>query len=712
MRLLVATLTLLAFSPFALADDRTEELFAAARRGDAKAVAELLDGGVDVNAKTAYGATALHYAADKGHLEVVKLLLKRKANPNAADTFYSATPLTWANMRDRADVIGELIAACATGGAGLLRSAAARGKTDLVKVILTHAKPSAEQLTAAWKATANPDVIDLLKAAGAKPPEKTAGEPTEVLQPYVGTYRNKESGDLSVAVESGSLAVLVSGQRLFTLLRDKDDTFKMEGSATQCAFERKDGKVVAFTLKGGKTGDRKFDRVEPAKTVAKDTPLPEATEPTETVTKPLNWPQFRGPGAAGVADGQFPPTNFDVPKGKNVRWKTPIAGLGHSCPVVWDDRVYITTAVSGDPRAGIKAGQYGNVESVEDNTVHKWLVNCLDKKTGRVVWEKEACRGVPQVKRHLKGTHANPTVATDGTHVIACFGAEGLYCFDRDGKLLWKRDLGKLDSGWFYDPDYQWGFGSSPVIFEDRVIVQCDAGKNAFIAAYSLTDGSTVWQTPREEVPSWGSPTVVIGPERTEVVTNATKFARGYDPRTGKELWRLGKHSEITVPTPFHGKGLIWIASGYSPVQPIYAVRPGASGDISLKDKDTSNSSIAWSKSRGGPYMPTPIVYGDYLYACANSGLLTCYEAETGKQVYSERLGGAGGFTASPVAADGRLYFTGEESGVRVVKAGPKFELLAINPLGETCLATPAISDGMLFVRTEKHLVALGRTTK
>jgi len=702
-----------AFLPFtAMADDRTDDFFSAARRGDAKAVGELIDKGVDVNSKTAYGATALHFAADKGHLEVVKLLLKRKADPNVADTFYTATPLTWANMRSRTDVITELLAAGAKGGGGLLRPAAAQGQVDLVKAIITHGKPTAEQLTAAWKATKSEEVIELLKKAGAKPPEKTPAEAADVLKAYTGAYRNKEIGELTVALDAGSLFVSSSGQRLYTLLRDKDDAFKVEGGTSQYVFERKDGKVVAFTLKGGKFEDRKFDRVDPAKTVAKETTLPDTADPTDAVMKPMNWPQFRGQGATGIADGQFPPTNFDVPKGKNVRWKTPIPGLGHSCPVVWEDHIYLTTAISGDPKAGIKAGQYGNVESVDDNTVHRWLVLCLDKKDGRIVWEKEACRGVPQVKRHLKSTHANPTIATDGTHVVACFGAEGLYCYDKDGRFLWKRDLGKLDSGWFYDPDYQWGFGSSPVIFEDRVIVQCDAGKNAFIAAYSLKNGSTLWQTPREEVPSWGTPTVVVGPERTEIVTNATKFARGYDPATGKELWRLGKHSEITVPTPFLGKGLIWFTSGYSPVQPIYAVRPGATGDISLKEKETKSASIAWSKQKGGPYMPTPIVYGDYLYACANSGLLTCYEAETSKQVYSERLGGAGGFTASPVAADGRLYFTGEESGVRVVKAGPKFELLAINPVGESCLATPAISDGLLFVRSEKHLIALGRVVK
>jgi outer membrane protein assembly factor BamB len=196
-----------------------------------------------------------------------------------------------------------------------------------------------------------------------------------------------------------------------------------------------------------------------------------------------------------------------------------------------------------------------------------------------------------------------------------------------------------------------------------------------------------------------------------ELVTNATKYARGYDPRTGEELWRLGPHSEITVPTPVYGAGLIFIASGYRPVQPIYAIRPGTTGDISLKEDETKSDAIAWSIKKGGPYMPTPIVYDNHLYTCSNAGIVTCYEAQTGKQVYKERLGGSGGYTASPVATDGKLYFAGEDGDVRVVRAGAKFELLSINPLGEACMATPAISDGMIFIRTQYYLFGIGRNS-
>jgi hypothetical protein len=314
---------------------------------------------------------------------------------------------------------------------------------------------------------------------------------------------------------------------------------------------------------------------------------------------------------------------------------------------------------------------------------------------------------VPKVKRHLKGTHANATPATDGRHLVVSFGAEGLFCFDLDGNQLWKRDLGKLDSGWFYDPDYQWGFGSSPVVWRGRCYVQCDAGKNSFLAAYALADGAEGWKVSRDEPPSWGTPTVVEGPGRAELVATGTKFARGYDPDTGKELWRVGRLSEISVPTPFLCDGRIVVCSGYRPVQPIFAIKPGTSGDISPKDGATTSDGLAWSVKSGGPYLPTPVGYRGHLYVLGNSGLLSCYEMESGKRLYHERVGGTS-YTASPVAADGRIYCVGETDGVRVVKAGPEFELLAVNPVGETCMASPAVTDGVLFLRTEKHLIALG----
>ena len=422
-----------------------------------------------------------------------------------------------------------------------------------------------------------------------------------------------------------------------------------------------------------------------------------------------NWPQFRGPGASGVADGKTTPTAWDAAKMTNVKWKTEIPGLAHSSPVVWDDRVFVTTAISSDPKASLRVGLYGDVEPVAQEPKHTWRVYALDKRTGKILWERTAYEGVPKVKRHTKATHASSTPATDGQHIVALFGAEGLYCYDANGKLLWKGDLGPLDAGWFYDPDYQWGHASSPVIYKNMVIVQADIQKDSFIAAYDLKNGKQLWKILRDEIPSWGTPTIHEGKTRAELITNGTKFIRGYDPLTGKELWRLGGNSEITTPTPIVAHDLIYVTSGYRPIQPIYAIKVGAAnGDITLaKDKET-NDFIAWSKQRGGPYMPTPIVYGGHFYTCSNNGVLTAYDAKTGERIYQERIAGRGGaFTASPVAADGKLYFTSEDGEIFVIKAGPKYELLSTNAMNEVCMATPAISDGTLFVRAQKHLYAI-----
>ncbi|HYJ88958.1 MAG TPA: PQQ-binding-like beta-propeller repeat protein [Pyrinomonadaceae bacterium] len=425
-----------------------------------------------------------------------------------------------------------------------------------------------------------------------------------------------------------------------------------------------------------------------------------------------DWPQFRGPKATGVVEGQPAAVAWDAEKAVNTRWKTAIPGLAHSSPVVWGEKVFVSTAVTSGAKDETRYGLYGDVKPVKDDPKHTWKVYALDKNTGKILWEQVAYEGIPKVKRHPKSTHADSTPVTNGKYLVVLFGSHGMYAYDLKGKLLWKQDLGVLDAGWFYDADYQWEYGSSPVIYKDLVIVQADVQKDSFIAAYSLKNGKLVWKTPREEISSWGTPTVYEGKTRAELITNGSKAIRGYDPATGKELWRLTPNSEVTTPTPFVAHDLIFVTSGYAPIQPIYAIRPGATGDISLAEGKESNTFIAWSKKRGGPYMPTPVVYGDYLYTCSNQGVLTAYNAHTGERVYQERLGGKGGaFTASPVASDGKIYLSSEDGDVFVVKAGPKYELLATNPVGEVMMATPAISGGLVIVRGLKHIFAFGPAT-
>ena len=421
----------------------------------------------------------------------------------------------------------------------------------------------------------------------------------------------------------------------------------------------------------------------------------------------INWPTFRGKDAAGIAEGFGTPISWNIEDGTNLAWKTDIPGLGHSSPIVWEDRVYLTTAVSGLENPELKVGLYGSIQPVEDETEHEFRVICLDKKTGKILWDKLAHKGVPKVKRHPKATHANSTPATDGKHLVAFFGSEGLFCYDMDGKLLWKKDFGVLESSFFMVHDAQWGFASSPVIYDGRVIIQVDVLKDSFLASFDVTTGKEVWKTAREDYPTWSTPTVYAGKDKTQVIVNGFKHTGGYDFKTGEEIWKIDGAGDIPVPTPVVAHNLVFINSAHGPRSPIFAVKLDAEGDISLKGTETSNDSIVWSIRRGGAYMQTPLIYGDYLYNLRGNGALTCYMAATGEEIYQKKVGNMSSFSASGVAADGKLYFSSEQGIIFVVKAGPEFEVLGENDMKDICMATPAISEGILFVRTHHFLAAI-----
>ncbi|MCZ6834046.1 MAG: PQQ-binding-like beta-propeller repeat protein [Acidobacteria bacterium] len=422
-----------------------------------------------------------------------------------------------------------------------------------------------------------------------------------------------------------------------------------------------------------------------------------------------NWPSFRGNHAAGVRDGMNLPTAWDVAGGENIRWVAEIPGLAHSSPVVWRDLIFVTTAVSSRGEADFKEGLYGSGEASNDRTSQSWKILALDKRSGVIRWERTAHEGEPRDKRHIKATYANSTPATDGKRVVAFFGSEGVFAWDMSGKLLWSRSLGRLDAGAYDAPDYEWGTASSPIIDQDRVIVQCDVQGESFIIALDAATGKTLWRTPRDEPPSWGTPTVYDG-KRREIIANGSNFIRGYDPATGKELWRLGGSSMITAPTPVIAGDLIVVASGRRPEKPIFVLKPGATGDITLKDGQTKSPWVVWSLQRAGPYMPTPLAYRGILYVLQNQGILDAYDLNSGEALYRQRIEhSGGGFSASPVAADGRLYLPAEDGQVFVVRAGATFHLLGTHDMGERLMATPALSEEMLLVRGTSHLFAVGR---
>jgi len=418
------------------------------------------------------------------------------------------------------------------------------------------------------------------------------------------------------------------------------------------------------------------------------------------------WPGFRGPWACGFMDNVKTATSWSLDSAKNIKWKTQIPGLGHSCPVVWDDFLFVTTAANSTNSESLKIGLYGDIDEANDNTEHEFKVYCLDKHNGKIIWERVAHRGIPKSKRHTKSSQANCTPVTDGKYLVVHFGSEGLYCYDFKGNLIWKKDMGLLAPGPFTDPGVEWGYASSPVIFKDKIIVQCDIPKTPYITALDLASGREIWKTSRgDEVSTWCTPAIYSKNGQTMVVANGFTHMCGYEVETGKEIWRLSNGGDAPAPAPVIANDLIYLNSAHGKYSPIFVVRPDAIGDITLSPDSTKSKFIVWSVKRGGAYMQTPLIYRGHLYNLQTNGQLTCCDALTGVIKYKETLKEA--FSASGIASDGKLYFSSEEGNVYVVKAGPAFELLAKNALKDICMATPAISGNTLFFRTQHFLIAV-----
>jgi len=704
-----------------------EELWAAARAGDVSRVTAALDKGAEINAKTRYGATALTYAADKGHIDVVKLLIARGADINAQDSFYKMRAIDMAMMNDHPAVVGLLLERGSKGAPGVLPQAIQRGNVALVAIALespeltrAHVRPA----LAGAKKVNNPEIIALVeKKLAAMPAEPAiAGVAVDraTLQTYVGSYRNEEAGAaISVALSGEQLTLTPpGGTAAMALVATSPTSFRLaEREGLTINFEGRGGTIERVVAVMGNT-PQVWTRVATspapgAPAAAAPAPAPPPAPSAALLkpaarTAPRNWPGFRGEHASGNGDGQGAVVEWDVDTQQNVRWKTAIPGISTASPIVWGNRIFIATAVSSAGDKTFRVGLYGDVAPVNDVSEHTWKLYCLDKATGKILWEQTAFTGLPKVKRHTKSTQANSTPATDGRRVVAVFGSIGmLAAWDMNGKPLWRTDIGVLDSGWFFDPDTQWGHSSSPIIHGGKVIVQADRYKDSFIAAYDAATGKQIWKTDREEISSWGTPTVFRTGDREQIVTNGPKI-RGYDPATGQLLWTLGPNSEVTVGTPVVGNGVVYVTGGYPPARPVYAIRANASGEISLPKDTTSSDAIAWSNSEG-TYIPTPIFYDGILYTCGNNGVVTAYDGATGERIYRARVGGGGSFSASPVAADGRLYFANEDGDVFVARAGRTYQELAKNEMKEIIMATPAIAGGLVIVRTLGHVYGIGQ---
>jgi hypothetical protein len=411
------------------------------------------------------------------------------------------------------------------------------------------------------------------------------------------------------------------------------------------------------------------------------------------------WPQFRGPGSAGVAEGSNLPDTWSTTQ--NVKWKTAIPGQGWSSPIAWADRIFVTSVVPAGETEAPKRGLYLQGERPAPTVEHRYMIYAISFATGKILWQRQSHRGLPPGARHLKNTFASETPVTDGKLVYAAFGNVGIYAMDFDGALVWSKpiDAGTTRNGW--------GTASSPVVHGGRLYFVNDNEDASSLTAIEAATGKTIWRVERPKETNWATPFVWTHVGRTEIVTNGTSAIRSYG-LDGSRLWQLGPASTHVIPTPFSKFDLLYVSSGYvgDPRRPVYAIRPGGSGDISLKPGETSNAWIAWSLPQGGTYVESPIVYGDYFYTLFDRGFFTCHDAKTGKEIYTKvRLDPtASGFSASPWAYNNKIFALSEDGTTYVIQAGPEFKVIGQNVLDEFTMASPAIHRDSLLIRTATSL--------
>jgi outer membrane protein assembly factor BamB len=393
---------------------------------------------------------------------------------------------------------------------------------------------------------------------------------------------------------------------------------------------------------------------------------------------------------------------------ENIVWRTDIPGRGWSSPVVWNDQIFLHTNINAAGEETPGKGFFGGSKQYYAPTEeHRWMVYSIDFKTGATRWATEVHRGVPKGPRHPKNSYASETPVTDGERVYCHFGDLATYCLDMAGKILWSKEWPPLETS------YGYGTASSPALHEGRLYIVNDNEQQSYIVSLDKLTGREIWRTNRDEPTTWSTPYIWRNERRTEIVTAGRKKVRSYD-LDGKVLWELSGMSSLTIPTPFSDGGLLYVASGYRGDQqrPVYAIRPGASGDISLESGKSSNPYVAWSLPQGGPYMPSPLVYGGRYYTLLDAGFFTCHDAKTGEEIYGrQRIDPASAnFTSSPWACNGRIFCLNEDGDTYVIEAGPQFKVVGKNSLEEFCMASPAIAEGSLVLRTFSRLYRIGKT--
>jgi outer membrane protein assembly factor BamB len=423
-----------------------------------------------------------------------------------------------------------------------------------------------------------------------------------------------------------------------------------------------------------------------------------------------NWPQFRGTQSGVAADDPSLPVSWS--RTQNVAWKITVPGRSWSSPIVWGDHIFVTTVVNvADPTQPLKPvrdyrgrswdGPLDETSIAATSDRHRWMLYDIDFATGRVRWERELHAAVPSQPVHQKNTYLSETPVTDGERVYVHSGSLGLFAFDLSGRPVWSKPMPAVKSR------MGWGTAASPVLHDGRLYVVNDNEEQSYLAAYDARSGRELWRVNRDERTNYSTPLIWTNDLRTEIVTTGTGRVRSYD-LNGHPLWDIRKMSVLTVPSPLARHGLLFVSAGYiqDPHKPVYAVRPGASGDISLKPGETRSEFIAWSNTQVSSYQPSPIIVGDYYYTLLDRGFLTCHDARTGKEIYGRQRISAesSGFSASPWSYNGRIFALSEDGDTFVIQAGPEFKILGKNSLDEMSMATPAVANGSLILRTANTL--------
>ncbi|MEM9942179.1 MAG: PQQ-binding-like beta-propeller repeat protein [Planctomycetota bacterium] len=732
VRLLVVSIVLVATcGSGTFAQQTTKDYYSplhqAARDGDVQLTQQLiLEDKLNVNQKNRYGLTAIYYASDRGHADVVKVLLQAGAEteiPN--EPFYRLSPIIMAARKNHANVVKLLLESGAQCGSWTAIWPASLGNNEVVQTLIDM-KPDVfgpetlNQLAGIAKNQNNDELLQYLIAKGAKQTEENQSQSESKsltdaeLAQIDGQYRNEDE-TTRLWARRGTLFFGQDLSLAIELKRISDTRFvgkQNDNLQIELRLPLGDGFVVSEADNSESTdSETLFQRVSNPEQNSNLVP----SDVTGSSTTNARWNRFRGPSGNGIADGLKLPTKFDAESQTGLRWKTNIPGVGHSSPVIWNDRIFLTSAQPVNDTAEYDLRVASGFDTHVENCEYRWFAFCVDLNSGELIWQQELDRGIPKAQRHIMSSHANCTPAVDEKHLIINLAGQGVLCLDHDGHIVWRKDFGRLASGWFMDPGYEWGFASSPILENGVVYLQCDVFGSAFITAIQASTGQQIWRTKRIEISSWGTPLFVesTSDQPTQIVANGTRAVIGYEAASGKELWRINGNSEITVASPIRNGNHVIATGGYAPIRPIYSIDFSQRGDLTpgKEETDSNQPGLQWWNQKDGAYSVTPLVYRDLLYIFSSNGVVKVFESDSGKIVYKKRIasGRSGDIVASPIAANGKIYLLGGDGDIFILDAGREYHRPTVCSIGQPLMASPAAAQNRLVIRGKDDLFCFSK---